>query len=1476
MMRRTILLALLGSLLAVSLQAGVPYLVKDINENVFPAGSYPDDFVSLGNLAFFTTNTSNGEALELWRTDGTAAGTFKVGGRPESRAIWNGKLWFTTGFGANTSLWSSDGTVAGTQKMVLPTATPAIVPTYLMAGPTHLYFFNAGKLWRTDGTTGGTTQLTSVAVKPGTWYSDPEVLWSAISGSTLYFLADSGTIGVELWKTDGGVVSQVKDFGASTGSVFVAGNLVYVQLYVQTQPFSQWELWRSDGTAAGTFVLKSNQLLGTYDFRPLVHDGGQVYFTAGDSVNRKLWRTNGTVAGTVAVATSLPGSSSTFEAFPLIRLPNGTILLIGASLPAGSNGYGLWAFAGNTTTFLTNTPYGNGLVHAYLAGNVAVFGTGAKLWRSDGTIGGTYNVGFQDRQQGYNPWPGTSIGSSVVLAGYGDEHGAEIWKTDGSAAPATLVKDIVEGTYGSTPLRLVPFRGGVLFNASSDDVDQYDQNPTRDLWFSDGTAAGTQKLLPNFYDTGETTSCGLRAFFTHYTPEAGYELWVTDGTPAGTVLLKDINPTTHPAVGGDPAGPNSSNPGSFTCVDGIAYFFAHSGSGQRELWRSDGTASGTLLVKGIGALDYDPWRVRPVRLGHQIYFGSNDSPARLWRSDGTPGGTVVVRELGSEIHRVFVAGNVVYATTSEPNSFDTTLWRSDGTAAGTTALLSAFNLILGADFYGRLTYEQGEHGAYPRVCTTDGSGQGTCFEPAPPSGNYDWKMQPLNGRLYYTKSTLRSTDGLTEVIAGGEFRELLTTGGGLLYAIGDLVQNGGYIRLLESDGTLAGTHAVMDNSFGVTQAVSSGGRIFIAKDELYALDSEVTPTGFSPYAVPAPGGQTVTITGRGFTGPATIRVGGTSAVVGTVTPTSITFTAPAHDPGTYDIDLTLGSGRRMTLDQPLGYSCTATATATVNPAPVCPLTPVTLQGSGGTRCAWFPLTGLDDPSSCAPKATVAASTTYSLIVWTASGCPSAPAAVTVNVIQPPDATITIPGTNPDYAIGSMTSFAASVPDAGAGATYAWSGTGLTFSSALTGRSVTFSTTCEPRPTLTVAVTAASGCASTSTRQLVLYPPEMTSFSPNVANPGTTITITGSGLGCIAPLQLQGYDEVLQTITFQPIAVTKVNGTTAEFRLPATAQRQNFIREVTPTFYSRLSGTLFRSSRRDFNRDVRADVFWRNSSTGATSVWTLSSYYPTFTGYTSAPVPPSWTLAAFGDFNGDARSDLFWHHPATGETSIWLMNGPNPSTTVRSTTVPVGWKPVGSVDFDGDGQDDLFWHNPATGETSIWFMNGTTIARAIRSLTVPTDWRPAAFGDFNLDTRGDVVWLRPSTGETSIWLMNGSGTPATAVRSDTVPAPWTLAGCADFDADLRDDLLWHNPTTGATQIWQMNGATIVAKTAGVTMLPGFQATVVGQFDGGGAADVFWYNPTTGETAIWRRDFSYPIYAPISKIQQIPDLNWKPVR
>lgn len=75
---------------------------------------------------------------------------------------------------------------------------------------------------------------------------------------------------------------------------------------------------------------------------------------------------------------------------------------------------------------------------------------------------------------------------------------------------------------------------------------------------------------------------------------AGAELWKSDGTQAGTVLVKDIRP-----------GPGGSNPEGLVNVNGVLFFRANDGVNGYELWKSDGTKTGTVLVRDIRPGPFD-------------------------------------------------------------------------------------------------------------------------------------------------------------------------------------------------------------------------------------------------------------------------------------------------------------------------------------------------------------------------------------------------------------------------------------------------------------------------------------------------------------------------------------------------------------------------------------------------------------------------------------------------------------------------------------------------------------------------------------------------------------------------------------------------------------------------------------------------------------------------------------------------------
>jgi len=1401
--------------------AAAPYLVKDINTTPVSTRSYPDQFVTIGNYVYFTT------ATKLFRTDGTDAGTIELGPAGSMPVAFNGKAWFTY----LGSIWSTDGTVAGTKMLTLPAMTPDIYASVLMPTSNAIYFYNVdnsmfgqlGWIWRTDGTTGGTTQVSSTKLRIATQWSQDYRTWAPV-GTSLYFVASDSATSTNwtVWRTDGTTTAIADPLtGQNTFPIALQtfGNVV---VFLKTFTNSTGQFWRTDGTPGGSFALTKTQAI-TYNGLDtnVVISGSYMYFTGNDGTGMKLWRSDGTNAGTTALASSMPGGSATFDAIPLCRLSNGTLLFRSPAIIVPNTTVGLWAFDGTNTTWLANAPDGSARKNATSAGTWALYGIGTQAWRSDGTIGGTYKLDpFLQGASDTHVWPMAALGTNVLFATY--DAAGNLRKTDGSAASGNVVKTIYEATESSTPRMLRRLNGGVLFTAN-------DGGGTTDLWFSDGSTAGTQKVLTNAASIREIVPCGTRGYFAYYTGQQE-ELWVSDGTAAGTAMLVDLYPGTNGSS------PNSGSPDNMTCVDNRLYFSA-SGPDGVALWRSDGTVPGTFAIKTIGA---NTGFGRPVQFGHGIFFSDGYS---LWASNTTPEGTFKVKPGANNVGLstdVVVAGNYAYvSTTGSPQS----LWRSNATVAGTTIVLSDSGFRLLGSFNRRLLFTWSYGAGFSHgYCSMGNAGDTSCFDPTL-AGSSVWTttFKSLNGRLYYNKPNIMSTDLTTTTDTTLSANDLLAVAGGRLYF------GGSYQYLKETDGTAAGTSILMTLGSDRPEAAESGGRLFIASDELYAYDLPVTVTSMSPASVPAAGGA-VTLTGRGFVAPITVKVGGVAAAVGATSAASIAFTAPAQLAGTYTVTFTNGDGRVVDVDQLLTYSCAApTAVITGTPGPVCPMVPVHLQGSGAVQCHWYPTTGLDNAASCTPTATLSTTTTYTLVVNNADACLSTNyPTVTVQILPPPDSSIALS----DNVIHPSTPYTASVPDAGIGATYSWSATGgLTITSDPAQRTITFQGGCTSGA-LNVTVTNASGCSSAYTRYVnITLEPQITSVLPDYVHPGTVITISGSYFGCVTSVALTGGFYVLHP----PFTIVDAN--TIRFTFPTNGQQYSEVSLITPPGVQSWGPYgISRSVRDNLNGDLKAEILWRNPGNGFTLIWTLTydGVISTITPYLRNSGTTDYKIVGMNTFGWSATTDILWQRTSTRELSAMYVHAGLPKGEVVWPAIPSPTLKVAATgDFDGDGMGEILMRDTQSGATSIWKYYGSgSVQQTPVHIGNNLAWTLIAVRDFDFDGKDDVLWRYNPTGQTLLWLMDGATIRASKVINNGGNLDWTIAGVGDFDADGYTDILWRRNSDGLTLLWQLTAGTIRAST--VVQWGGnlnMSVAGIGDFDGDGRSDILWRDNNTGLTLYW---------------------------
>jgi len=510
-----------------------------------------------GRVLFSATTRKRG--IELWTTDGTAAGTRLLldacrgacSGDPYPIGSASGKLYFGAFGGLRNQVWRTDGTASGTLRLSDFPDSPAPGERYSGAGAGRFFLFDGldavrgRELWRTDGSRPGTQLVADLAANhPGS--SSPQAL--SRTGSHVVFLADAGG-GTGLWASDG-TESGTREIVAASGptSPFIlsgasTGDRVTYFYEIEN---GVYDLWRTDGTAAGTFpITPPGFRIETSQAVQVFGDVG--YFTAEDSdLGEELWVTDGTRSGTRLVADVDPGPPGSqpdrftsfvghlvFEA----RVEGNLVLYASDGTESG------------TQPLIEAFPFllGARLLDVETQG-IALFqkndpSSHAEIWATDGTEAGTHLVlGGLAFLSDFS----ASGGRFLFRAGASFETQA-IYLSDGTSAGTHPVA--TDLALRSDLVRLQAVGGRFVFSAS-----RLEDPSHPALWATDGTPEGTRPLLEtaSAFDQPRTAT----AFGSRLLLAGGSRVWSTDGTPEGTAIELETGSAAQaplPVVAGERA-----------------------------------------------------------------------------------------------------------------------------------------------------------------------------------------------------------------------------------------------------------------------------------------------------------------------------------------------------------------------------------------------------------------------------------------------------------------------------------------------------------------------------------------------------------------------------------------------------------------------------------------------------------------------------------------------------------------------------------------------------------------------------------------------------------------------------------------------------------------------------------------------------------------------------------------------------------
>ena len=369
------------------------------------------------------------------------------------------------------------------------------------------------------------------------------------------------------------------------------GMLFFTQKHTGFPDPGWMELWRSDGTPAGTFRLKAS---ANFDVQMDAELNGQLYFGASEhSTGRELYRTDGTVGGTRLVRDIFPGAGD--------------------------------GYIGQGTTVENSVLF---------AGNDGVHGN--ELWMTDGTAAGTQLVKDINPGSGHGfVTPETAAAGQFSGAGrtfsYGDKlyfigltssHGEEPWVSDGTTSGTTLLSDIVPGSGSPETTSYKIAHDGTLYFMAYHYEDAY--GAPSELWRTGGSPATTSRVKVldtySYEDTDHFLIYHDKLYFFNWPQGVESYLWTSDGTEEGTQRIAEL--MTH-----------EGGIWFFEVVNDHILYFGNHQNYHTCFYRSDGTSAGTSMFTCFNSTGYAMGPRDVTKVGELVFYADHIAPAYEGRPD---------------------------------------------------------------------------------------------------------------------------------------------------------------------------------------------------------------------------------------------------------------------------------------------------------------------------------------------------------------------------------------------------------------------------------------------------------------------------------------------------------------------------------------------------------------------------------------------------------------------------------------------------------------------------------------------------------------------------------------------------------------------------------------------------------------------------------------------------------------------------